>query len=275
MIDTHAHLNFSRFKKNVPEVLAAGHEAGVKIVIVPGTDVESSMRAVELANEYPSIFAAIGIHPHHAFELDGSDYQNAVARISSLAQNKRVVAIGEIGLDCHQYIDTKYKTYHIDDHFVEAQKKLFTSQLAIALTYKKSVIIHNREAKQHLLPLLNEHWDDRFRHKMVFHCCEPDGEMLAFAQQHEIYIGVDGDVTYWSEKQEFIKQVPIDMLVLETDSPFLLPEPLKSQKLYPNTPANLPLIVECIAKIKNLDTDVVIQVSTENARSLFGLHTKT
>ena len=104
---------------------------------------------------------------------------------------------------------------------------------------------------------------------MVFHCCEADERLLEFAIKHNIYIGVDGDVTFSKSKQEFIRKVPLELLVLETDSPFLLPEPLRSQKLYPNKPSNLPIIVEIVAKLLKIDMEEITDITSSNAINLF------
>ncbi len=276
MIDTHAHLNFSRFKKNVDEVIKNSRAAGIKKFIVPGTDITSSKKAVALAQAHDDIWAAVGIHPHHVYKYvqkeGGTAFEEEFNELEVLAQHERVVAIGEIGLDRHVYEDTKYGSYAISDEFIELQRTLFVGQIELAKRAGKSVIIHNREAVEDTLPLLEEHWDERFEHRMVFHCCEPREDLLKWAQEHKIFIGVDGDVTYWKEKQEFIKKVPLDMLVLETDSPFLLPEPMKSQKLYPNTPANLPYIAEFVANLRGESPSELIERTTENASKLFLLH---
>ena len=106
---------------------------------------------------------------------------------------------------------------------------------------------------------------------MVFHCCEPDEELLAHAKEHHIFIGVDGDVTYSKKKQEFIKNVPLDMLVLETDSPFLLPEPLRSQKKFPNEPANIAVIAKFITHLCGVNIEDLQRITTDNAHRLFSL----
>ena len=271
--DTHCHLNFSRFKKDVDEVVRAATEAGVKSIVIPGTDIPSSQKAIELAQKYAAegldIWAAVGIHPHHVFEhKDGS---NELEELEKLLQEDRVVAIGEIGLDKHQYESTKYEEYHVDDMFIEKQKALFRAQFELAKKYNKSIIMHNREAKEELSPIVRELWDPSLKGKAVLHCCEPDVELLELAKELGLYLGVDGDLTYWAEKQEFIKAVPLEMLVIETDAPFLLPEPLKSQKLYPNVPANVVLVAEKVAELKSETVERVAEVTTANARLLFGI----
>ncbi|MDO8609989.1 MAG: TatD family hydrolase, partial [bacterium] len=146
---------------------------------------------------------------------------------------------------------------------------LLKEQIKIALEYNKSLILHNWEAKTEMLKLLSEIWDSKLEGKTVFHCCEPDKDLLEFAKQHKIYIGVDGDVTYIEAKQEYIKQVPLEMLVLETDSPYLLPEPLRKQKKYPNEPKNIPVIADYISKILKVNFEEIKEVTTENAKNLF------
>lgn len=274
MFDTHVHLNFSRFKKNIDDVVHGSVAAGVTHMVIPGTDVATSQKAVELAHHYAqtglNIWCAVGIHPHHAFEAKES-YQDELVAIESLLLQDRVVAIGEVGLDRHEYTDTKYQGYQVDETFLARQKELFVAQFKLAITHKKSLIMHNREAKDDLLPLVRELWDDSLKHHAVFHCCEPDEELLEFAKEFGLFIGVDGDLTYWQEKQEFIRQVPLDMLVLETDAPFLLPEPLKTEKKYPNVPANVVLVTQKVAELKGESVERVAEVTTASALKLFNL----
>ncbi len=276
-IDTHCHLNFKRFKNTLDEVVASTNGKGVGICIVPGTDILLSQKAVEIASKYEGIYAAVGIHPHHTIEKLKIKNQNSntlemeIQELEKLIIHPKVVAVGEIGLDKHIYEDTKYPNYQISDEFMDAQKKYFLAQLHLAQKYKKALIIHNREMKKDLMEILDTKWTEEMRYRTVFHCCEPDDELLGYAIAHNIYIGVDGDVTYGGEKAEFIKKIPLESLVLETDSPFLLPEPLKTQKLYPNTPANIPLIAQYIAEKKGVSLEEIAEATTQNARRLFNV----
>jgi TatD DNase family protein len=271
-IDTHCHLNFKRFNKTRDHVINEAQQKEVGLFIVPGTDIPLSLKAVELATQNPAVYAAIGIHPHHTFDLkQANNMTSDIQELEKLITHPKVVAIGEVGLDRHVYEDTKYPEYQISEEFMDAQKKYFIAQLHLADTYKKALIIHNRETKKELLDILNRELNDSMRFHTVFHCCEPDDELLAYAIAHNIYIGIDGDVTYGGEKGVFAKNIPLDMLVLETDSPFLLPEPLKTQKLYPNTPANIPLITQCIASLKGIKVEEVAEATTRNAKRLFNL----
>lgn len=301
MFDTHCHLNFKAFDESVDEVIKDAKNVGVQYITIPGTDITSSQKAIAITEKHTGIFAAVGIHPHHVYEtLESKNYnvadkiveiegllnpnviangvkqsQNEIAASPTAPRNDRevgkIVAIGEIGLDRHMYQKTKYGKYNINEEFMNLQKEFFVAQLKLAKQYKKSVIVHNREAKKDLLPLLHEHWDSLFEGRMVLHCGEPDSELLQFVKEKKIFWGVDGDITYYKEKADFIPQVPLDQLVLETDSPFLSPEPLKSEKKYPNVPANLSIIAEYIAKLRGEDVDVFKKQTEENGKKLFRL----
>lgn len=275
MFDTHCHLNFSRFKKNYHDVLERAKESGVDYFVVPGTELESSKRALKISEEYLDVYAAVGIHPHHVFELlrenDDTLLDRKIAEIEQLLSGEKVIAIGEVGLDKHIYENTKYQKYHANDTFIDLQKQFLRAQIALAQQYNKTVILHNREATADLLHILNKNWNDWHHINFVFHCCEPSPELLSFAVQHKVYIGVDGDITYQPEKQEFIKNIPLNLLVLETDSPFLLPEPLRSQKEYPNEPKNITVITEFVANILNKTKEEIAEVTSNNAKRLFQL----
>lgn len=280
-IDTHCHLNFKRFNKTLTETINTSKEKGVGTFVVPGTEISSSQKAVEIASNNGDVYAAVGIHPHHIYNY--IDQKNNGKKeidelisvdlllLEGLIQKEKVVAVGEVGLDTYQYTETKYIEYVVTADFLALQKELLVKQIRLALKYKKSIILHNRETKKDLLDLLDSVWDEQMRHRTVFHCCEPDSELLNYAKQHNFFVGIDGDVTYGGEKTAFAKEVPLEMLVLETDSPYLLPEPLRAQKLYPNTPATIPLIAQCIADLKGISVEEVARVTTENAKRLFKL----
>lgn len=282
MFDTHCHINFKAFRKNVDEIVQSAFDAGVTTLLIPGTDVATSQRAIEIARQYNNIYVAAGIHPHHVFELyintknlpldETQDYiSRELKAIEALLVNTRVVAVGEIGLDRHMYIKTKYPKYEVTEEFLALQKAIMLQQLELARTHRKAVVVHNREAATDLLSLLEENWDEAFAGKMVFHCCEPNMDLLEFAKQHHIFIGVDGDITYGEEKVDFIRQVPEELLVLETDAPYLLPEPLRQEKLYPNRPSNIPLIAKHVAAIRGTTVEKLGQITEVNGKQLFGV----
>lgn len=304
LFDTHCHLNFKAFENRVEEVVGAARNNGVNYMVVVGTSEESSKKAVEIAEKYDGIYAAVGIHPHHVYEQSKktgpaaallpvsaqhvmrlpAGRQAAVdppARatrfLETLLTNKKVVAIGEVGIDKHEYKNTKYTDYKVDEKFIEEQKKLLNSQIKLALQYNKSLIIHNRRAREDILEILNEVWDKKMEYKTVFHCCEPDKKLLQFAKDHKIFIGIDGDVTYYKEKQVFVKSIPLKLLVLETDAPYLMPrlhqgfggqaEPLKK----PNEPKNIKLISIFISHLIGETEEKIAEITTNNAKTLFGI----
>ena len=296
MFDTHCHLNFGTFDGKVDKVVDEAKKVGADEIVIPGTDVSTSKKAVEIAEKYKGVYAAVGIHPHHVFEIFQNNRSSAtqifqktnktekfsfasdLKSIEKLLNNGKVVAIGEIGIDRHIYQKTKYPDYKIEEEFVELQKIVLIEQIKLAHKYKKSLIFNNREAKKDFLEILNSHQSLIISHSAVFHCCEPDFELFKYAKDHRMFIGVDGDITYYKEKpfdfaqgkQEFIKTVPLDMLVLETDSPFLNPEPNRSKEGgTKNEPKNIPIIAEFVAKLKGVSVDEVAKRTTENARKLF------
>jgi len=274
MFDTHCHLNFKRYKKTLDDVIARALEAGVTRIVIPGTDITSSKKAIEIAAAHEGFYAAVGIHPHHAFKLLQSDemtVESELSEIEKLLDHPKVVAVGEVGMDRHEYEETKYAAYAVDEAFIKTQEQLLCSQITLAIEYNKSLILHNREAIGDILPILEDCWDQKLAGRTVFHCCEPNLRLLTFAQKHHIIIGVDGDVTYDSAKQNFISQVPIEMLVVETDSPFILPEPLLSQKKYPNEPAHMRYVIEMVAKLKESTIEEISKITMENGQRLFGL----
>lgn len=274
MFDTHCHLNFKRFKSSRDEVIQRAFEAGISGILVPGTDVDSSKKAVELTRTHAGIYAAVGIHPHHLFELLSSNEAGRVPEllgtIHGLLQDQKVLAVGEVGIDRHVYAGTKYESYAVSDAFVKLQKQVLAEEIKLALHEHKSIIFHNREAKADLLEVLSP-WANSLAGRAVFHCCEPDSDLLSYAQKHHIYMGVDGDITYDTAKQEFVKHVPLDLLVLETDAPYLLPEPLRSQKKYPNEPAYITYTAAAIARLTGVSVEEIRKRTTENAYRLFGI----
>lgn len=290
MFDTHCHLNFEVFEGKIEEVLREAEKVGVRYFMIPGSDLKNSKKAVEIAQKYKNVYAGVGIHPHHIYKIQSpkskaqnenpkSKIKKLLEELESLLKNEKVAAVGEIGLDKHNYQKTKYEQYKINEEFLNFQKELFVEQLNLAKQYQKSVIIHNREAKNDTLAILTENWDSFFAGRMVFHCCEPDEDLLNFALKRQIFIGLDGDITYNKKKQNFIKKIPLESIVLETDSPFLIPEPLKSQEkgkdalqcvsTAANTPVNIPLIQNFIAELLNKNQEEIREIFFKNSKELF------
>lgn len=274
--------------------MSSACSVGVDTFLIPGTNQKTSQRALEIAEINKRMYAAVGVHPHHVFDIYRKIQTNSLTQnnqsisgeISEISQElinqeidflkkylekTLVVAVGEIGLDRHMYEKTVYKDYIIDETFLDLQKIILKKQIFLAIKYSKSVIFHNRETRKELLETIEELWDESLRGRCVFHCCESHKDILSYAKKKKIYIGVDGDITYDRKKQQFIAEVPIEMLVIETDSPFILPEPYRARKEFPNEPKHLYAIAKWVAKIKGIPVNEVAQITSENGFRLFQL----
>ncbi|MFO0703405.1 MAG: TatD family hydrolase [Patescibacteria group bacterium] len=276
--DTHCHLNFKAFEGGSSKIIKRAVDADVKYFVIPGTDLRTSASAIDIAKNNENTYAAVGIHPHHIHEFQFETFtetkSNALKSLTEMAYTPKVVAIGEVGLDRHTYYASRHGDgIEISEAVFEMQKELFVDQIIIAANLKKSLIVHNREAKRDLINVVEANQDLilELKGKVVLHCCESDFELLDLAMKYGFYIGVDGDVTYDVAKQEFARHIPLNMLVLETDSPYILPEPLKSAKKYPNMPSNIPIIAECISKLRNVEISEIQVATNQNAQNLFGL----
>ncbi|MBI2021282.1 TatD family hydrolase [Candidatus Daviesbacteria bacterium] len=273
LFDTHSHIQFKIFNSIRNRVIKDSSRVGVNKIIAVGTNLETSKKAVEVAKIYPEVFASVGIHPHHVFDHFHSqiDIRNHLIEIEGLLGKEKVVAIGETGMDKYEYPKTKYKNYQIHEDFIALQKELFELQIKLAIKYQKALIIHNRKAVKETLEILNKNWDRSLEGHAVFHMCEPDERLLSFAIKNKVFISFGGDITYNQKRQNFLKQVPLELLVLETDSPFCVPQPLKSKKSSLNTPANLKIIAEKVAEILKADPKEIEKITFENGKKLFGI----
>ena len=280
LFDTHTHLQFKAFEGKVDEVIKSAKDAGVEKMIVVGTNLETSKKTIALAEKHDGLYATVGIHPHHVFSYchpardagSRQSYDQAISKLESLIGNPKVIAIGETGLDRHLYEKTQYKNYQITEEFIDLQKQFFAYQIQLAIKHQKSLIIHNREAVKELLEILKDNWDPFLEQRSVFHCVEPDERILEFASNHKIFIGIDGDITYDKAKQDFIKKVPLELLVLETDSPYFTPEPLldsNSEENAINQPKNLKLIADFISQLKQTSPKTLVETTSQNAMRLF------
>lgn len=295
MFDTHTHLQFKAFEGKVDQVIKSAQDSGVEKIIVVGTNLETSKKAVELAESYKGLYASVGVHPHHVFkyvilsEVEGSVgihtdsstevgmTNQSINQLKQLLTHPKVIAIGEAGLDCHIYENTKYPNYKITEEFINLQKLFFKEQIKLAIKHQKSLIIHNREAVPELLEILEENWDPFLEGRSVFHCCEPNQRLLDFALKHKVFIGIDGDITYDKPKQDFLKKIPLELLVLETDSPYFLPEPLRLRaggNPINNEPANLKYIAKYLTKLLNIELEKLSKILIENSNQLFNLSSK-
>jgi TatD DNase family protein len=251
MIDTHAHLQDQVFQPDQDTVIKRALAAGICQIITVGYDYVSSQEAVTLALHQSGVFAAVGIHPH-----DASSWQESTGSLlTALSQQKKVVAIGEIGLDYYRNLSPR-----------EIQKKVFAAQMELARKASLPVIIHSRDAGEEVLEVI-KYFPGLTG---VVHCFS--GTLLAARKLIELgwYIGITGSVTFPKaiELQEVVRSIPLEWLLLETDAPYLAPQPHRGQR---NEPGFLGEIAAAIAALKNIEVSVVVQQTTMNAQKLFRL----
>ena len=252
LIDTHCHLDYEPLAGSREAVLVRAEAAGVRAMLSIGTSVETSRANLELAHRYPQVFAAVGVHPHEADSVTAED----LAAIEALAADPRVVAVGEIGLDFY------YKNSSVD-----GQRRAFQSFLAIARRRDLPIAIHCRDAYDPLLEILRAtapSW------KGVIHCASGTPAFIEAALALGFYVSFSGTVTFPSAKatRELVPLVPDERLLIETDAPFLAPQPVRGQA---NEPAYLAHTATCLAQLRDMSTEALGVLTARNARRLFQL----
>ncbi len=265
LIDTHCHLNFKAFKKDLPEVIDRATKADIAKIIIPGAKPDSSQKAVEIAQKYDSCFAAVGIHPHHTNEFVELGAKKVKGELQILGKNKKVVAIGEIGLDYYQYKD--YPPITEDDK--NLQKELLMLQMGIAQKAHLPIIFHCRNAHDDQLELINHYLKSTGRKITgVFHCFGGEQKHLEEVLKLGFYIGFDGNITYPENQtlKALVKSTPLERLLLETDSPFLTPQPFRGSR---NEPAYITYIAKEVAEIHQINIGEVLEITSHNALNLF------
>ena len=254
IFDTHCHLNSEELLPRIDEVLESAKKVGVDKFLVVGWDKASSIKAVELAHQYDGIYAAIGFHPTDIECVSEEDYNEVMA----LVNDPKVVAIGEIGLDYHWVKDSALR---------QRQKEWFIKQINFANEHKKPISIHNREAFEDCLKILKEH---NPLYGGVMHCYSGSVELLKDVLDLGLYIGLDGPLTFTNAKtpKEVCEEVPLERLVVETDSPYLPPHPHRGTI---NEPKNIALIVDEVANLKGISKKHILDVLYKNSCALFNI----
>jgi len=252
MIDTHCHLNIEPLLERTEEVLDAAQEQGISKMVVVGIDIATSEIAVQLAEKHPQIFAAVGIHPNDCIKAP-DNWEN---HIIDMLSHPKVVAVGETGLD-----------YYWDDSPPDLQKVFFRDHLDLALATGKPVVIHNRDADQDILQQVMEHGNT----SGVFHCWPSGWDLARPLIDKGYHISFTGTVTFKKNElvQDVASRMPLNRLMLETDSPFLTPVPHRGKR--PNEPKYLPHIAEKIAELRGISIEDVVEATTENAELFFNL----
>ena len=253
MIDSHCHLDFRDFDRNREEVIAEARRVGITRMVNIGADLPTSENSVELATRYDDIYAAVGVHPHDASTLD----DNCLAGIRELAAHKKVVAIGEIGLDYYRDLSPRRE-----------QKKAFHRQMQLAVDLKLPVVIHTREAFEETYLIAAEYSD--LIPGGVFHCFPGDVDQAMQVIELGFVIGIGGVVTYKNSSMSRVAaEIPLERILLETDAPFLTPMPYRGKEK--NQPAFVRFVRDKIAELRGITPAEVEKVTDRNSGKLFSL----
>lgn len=253
LLDSHAHYNDEKFDVDREEVLNKVYNSGVSTIINAGYSLESSKKAIQIANEHEFIYATVGVSPNDIENLN-HDY---LRMLEEMAKEKKVVAIGEIGLDYYWNKDNK-----------EEQQKVFIEQIKLANKLKLPIVIHTREAVMDTIDILKN--KITCENKGVFHCCPLNIELVKEALKLGFYISCAGPITFKNSKNavEFVNAIPMDKILIETDSPYLSPEPVRGRR---NNSENVKYIAQKIAEIKQISVEEVAKQTYINAKTIFKL----
>lgn len=270
-VDTHCHLNMmvnkdpdvllkeSQFKEIGDIVLAAQH-AGVGKIVNVGTSLPESMNSVEIAKRFLPVYATMGIHPCDCNDISNKDFKEMIGQVKRFLNHKqehKIVAIGETGLDFYHKPFKK-----------EQQIDCFKVQIELALEHDLPLVVHVREAADEILRVLDDYRQNNVRG--VIHCFLQQKDFADTVTSWGFYVGLDGPITYPKNDwlREVFKQIPLERVILETDSPFLPPQQFRGKS---NSPVHIPLIAQALADLKEVDRDEVALATTTNAEKLFGI----
>ncbi len=255
IIDTHAHLNIDYNDEEVLEILNRAKESGVYRVILPGCNIETSLRGIELSGKFDCCYSLVGIHPCDIFS---ENYDlNQITKIENMINSDKVIGIGEIGLDYHWHKDQK-----------EIQKDFFRAQIELAIKYDLPISVHSRDSLEDTYNILKEFDESKLRG--VMHCYSGSHEMALKFIELGFFISFAGPLTFKNAKKtkEVCAQLPLDKIVIETDTPYLCPHPFRGKK---NEPSYVIHVLNEICAIKQLDLEHVIEQIRKNTFEIFGL----
>lgn len=249
--DSHAHLDDRKFNEDREDIIKRAREEGIGLIVNPGDDMSTSRRAMDLAKKYDFIYAAIGFHPHNAKDVRKDSY----LQLEEMAKEPKVVAIGEIGLD-----------YYRDHSPRDIQRKVFIDQIQLAGRLDLPIIVHDREAHGDIYDILRTYYNGKSGG--VLHSYSGSVEMAYRFIELGLYISISGPITFKNARKnvEVVKEIPLDHLLIETDSPYLTPEPFRGKR---NHPSLVKYVAEKIAHIKDLSVEEVARITTENGKELF------
>jgi len=255
LIDSHAHIDDEKFNEDREAVLENARVGGVEIIINPGADEASSLRAIAMSEKYSMVYATVGIHPHDAKDYDT---QKTGQLLRKWAKKDKVVAIGEIGLD-----------YHYDLSPRDVQQSVFIDQLSVAKEVKLPIVIHNRESMEDMVRILKEHFSPEYGG--VMHSYSGSAEMAKVFLDMGFYLSISGSLTFKNARKlpEVVAMMPLDRLLIETDSPYLTPTPHRGKR---NEPAYVRLVAEEIARLRGISLDEVSEITSANSKKIFGIN---
>lgn len=270
MLDAHCHMQFEKFLEDSDDVIKEAFSKGLTHLVNTGTSIDSSKKAIQLAEKYDNTFAIVGIHPHHADKTDekyeGLPPENWLEQLEELAKHEKVIGIGEIGMDFWNY-----RTNGIVP--VELQEDAFRKQIELSIKLRLPLQIHTRLAWNETLNILSDYKKDFQTIPGMFHCFSGSIEFTKKVLEMGFLVGFDGNITYGGEPPgedtpliDLVQYVPVDRILTETDSPFLSPIPLRGQR---NTPSNISYILEFIAKEKGINYNILEAQVEKNFVSLF------
>lgn len=249
--DSHSHYNDEKFDIDREELIKKVYEEGITRTICVGYNVEKSKFALEIAKSHDFIFATCGISPN---DIEDFSIEN-LKEIEEIGKCEKIVAIGEIGLD-----------YYWNKENKESQKELFIKQIEIANKLNKPIVIHTRDAYIDTIEILKKHPVNK---KGIFHCCPLNQELIKEALKLDFYISFSGNVTFKNAKSEpAVTLVPMEKMLIETDSPYLTPEPFRGKR---NNPAMVKLVAERISQIKGISLEDVTKITYKNANEIFNI----
>ena len=253
LIDSHAHLEMPDFKKDLEAVIQRAKGSGVEYIFTVGTEKKDWKRAVEIADSHPSIYAILGVHPHNAKEIDDQTYPT----LRGLCRNGKVRAYGEIGLDFFRNLSPR-----------DIQLKRFREQIGLAKELDLPIVIHDREAHRETLEILKS--EKAEESGGIIHCFSGDYEMAKACLDMGFYISVPGSITFKKAEgsREIVERIPLESLLVETDAPFLTPEPFRGKR---NEPSYVRYTAQKVAEIKKVSFEKVAEITTENALRVYRL----
>jgi TatD DNase family protein len=251
LIDSHAHLEMPDFRKDLEQVIQRAKESGVGYIFTVGTEKKDWERALEIAGSHPSVYAILGVHPHNAKEIDDRTYP----ALREHCRNRKVKAYGEIGLDFFRNLSPR-----------DVQLKRFREQIGLARELGLPIVVHDREAHRETLEILRS--ENAKECGGIIHCFSGDDEMARACMDMGFYISIPGSITFKNAEgfREIVKKIPLESLLVETDAPFITPEPFRGKR---NEPSYVRYTAQKVAEIKKTSLERVAEVTTENALRVY------